>query len=328
MLRELDGRQRRPEFMVAALAFLFASLASEAGVLELVELKPETRFLDSRSLAITPDGRFLYVGGSDTLLFERDLVTGEISFVDAGERTMSVAIGPDGRSVYSGWLALRVGRLDPRGGRPALVERWTGEMVGLDGSIYANSLVVTPDGAHVYVGTSSSSLIAFERDADNGVLTYARAYYDGAEGILGLGSSAGLAMSPDGAHLYAVTPNYSSSAAVTVFSREGDGGELSVRQSIQHTFGAFAEIRGARSVVVSVDGRHVYVGGLEGVVTFGRDPLVGSLDLHGVVGSSTTALATSADDRFLYAVGDGRIDSFSRDLASGSAELGGEPRAR
>jgi len=74
-------------------------------------------------------------------------------------------------------------------------------------------------------------------------------------------------------------------------------------------------------VLVSPDGRHVYVSGTTSIVIFARDATTGRLTLvdvqHDPFGSSTPApLAISPDGEHLY-VGTGDVVVFKRDVASG-----------
>ncbi len=75
----------------------------------------------------------------------------------------------------------------------------TGGINGLGG---AAAVVVAPNGGSVFVaGEVDSALAAFRRDPATGVLSFRAAALDGS-GVDGLASTDGLAISPDGAHVY------------------------------------------------------------------------------------------------------------------------------
>jgi len=105
----------------------------------------------------------------------------------------------------------------------------------VDGLQWPTDLVVSADGAHVYVtGQGDSAVAAFERDTDTGSgtlgeLSFLEAEKDGASGVDGIGGASALALAPDGASLYAA--GYSDDA-VAIFDRitdpnDADFGDLS-----------------------------------------------------------------------------------------------------
>src|SRR5262249_48380931 len=89
-----------------------------------------------------------------------------------------------------------------------------------------NEVLVSPDSRHVYVAAFGGDAVAvFARDTATGYLTYVQHQKRGVGGIQGLGSPFGLAISPDGAYLYAVG---SDSFSVTVFARDTSTGALAL----------------------------------------------------------------------------------------------------
>jgi 6-phosphogluconolactonase (cycloisomerase 2 family) len=155
------------------------------------------------------------------------------------------------------------------------------------GLIGANSVAVS--GKHVYVASNASNAVAvFSRNAKTGELTQVSgvagcvsetgtggACADG-KGLIGANS---VAASPDGEHLY-VASNISN--AVAVFSRDVKTGELTQLSGIggcvseDGTDGDCIDgkaLDGAFAVIVSPDGRHIYVGSsdINAVTVFERD---------------------------------------------------------
>ncbi|MCP5111549.1 MAG: lactonase family protein, partial [bacterium] len=82
-----------------AAAALFPDPAAPR-VLEFVQQQLDTSLLRARALAVSEDGKHVYVGGSKTLIFERDEATGELAFSDATNGADVIAISPDGRNLY------------------------------------------------------------------------------------------------------------------------------------------------------------------------------------------------------------------------------------
>lgn len=160
-----------------------------------------------RGIAMTPDGRFLYVGTGDPLDTTPDWV---IRFAVRGDGTLTrlgrtrigaaggaMAVSPDGRFLYVPCSAshevfgFRIGPggdLTPVAGSPSFAP---------DVPIAA---AMTPDGRHLYVtdggliGSGSHRVSAFDVRAD-GSLTRLADFTAGA-------SPVGVAATPDGRHLY------------------------------------------------------------------------------------------------------------------------------
>ncbi len=157
----------------------------------------------------------------------------------------------------------------------------------------SRAIEVSPDGKNVYVASSRSDAIAiFRRDTRTGALTQSR----GQAGCIanestgacakavGLDGPNSIAISPDGRNLYATSRN---SNAVTVFQRSPKSGWLT---QLPIGFGCISGLPvpvcasgraliGPDVVVISPDGRNVYVGSFFGnaIAVFNRDPASGAL---------------------------------------------------
>ena len=92
----------------------------------------------------------------------------------------------------------------------------------------------------------------------------------------GLDAASSVAVSPDGAHVYAT--GYAGNG-VAVFSRDAANGELDFLQAAVNGADGVSGLSGATSVAVSPDGAHVYVAAYSGndIAIFGRDTDTGSL---------------------------------------------------
>jgi DNA-binding beta-propeller fold protein YncE len=157
----------------------------------------------------------------------------------------------------------------------------------------SHAVAISPDGASLYVAASTSNAIAvFQRDAKTGRLTQpagrsgciaARGSNDCAAG-LGLEHPNSVAVSPDGANVYATSLV---SDAVATFARNTSTGALTqasdgtgcVTGAQAPDCAAGRALDGPDVVTVSPDGHNVYVGSFLGnaVATFARDATTGAL---------------------------------------------------
>ena len=121
---------------------------------------------------------------------------------------------------------------------------------------------------------------------------------DGLTGALGLLQSAttqsirieDLAISPDGANLYAVSR---ADDTLEVFSIDGLG-QLTSVQLLEEGVGSVQGLNGAGALVVSPDGKHVYVGnGVNSIALFLRDPFSGLLSFDSL---TTETVEDTLDD--------------------------------
>ena len=141
---------------------------------------------------------------------------------------------------------------------------------GLDG---AQSVAVSPDGAHVYVGGRRDNAIAiFAKNATG--LTF-QSIVSGGSGLNGV---RGVAVSPDGAHVYSAGFDGN---AVGVFTRNASTGALTLLETK-------TGVASPHGVAVSPDGAHVYVANAvtpSGSVTvFSRNAATGALSLEQTIG--------------------------------------------
>ena len=136
----------------------------------------------------------------------------------------------------------------------------------------ANAVAVSPDDDDVYVTSlTSNSLTSFTRTAGTGVLTQKTGTSACAVNVLAIGCSLaraldapeGLTVSPDGANVYAAGFR---PGALDSFNRDTGSGAVIQKGARAGCAVAYSTptcalgrgLRGASSVVVSPDGRHVY----------------------------------------------------------------------
>jgi 6-phosphogluconolactonase (cycloisomerase 2 family) len=339
------------------------------------------------AVALSPDGTSAYVAadGSDSVaVFSRNTSTGALTQLSGTAGCVSesgtagtcvngnalsnangVAVSPDGTSVYvtariSDSVAVfsrdtSTGELSQLSGTAGCVsESGTGgtcvDGKALDG---AEGVVVSPDGAYVYVGSVvSDAVAAFSRDPATGELsqlsgTAGCVSNTGTSGTCATGRFLdgvfGLAISPDGANVYAAAAN---SSSVAVFTRDDTTGQLTqpagVNGCISDTGSSGAcfdgaGLAGVNAVAVTADGAHVYSAG-GAVSALIRDPGTGALTQSSSLtscisesGSSGTCqtgraltgptfVAVSPDGSHVYAVAENSdsVVVLSRDPSTGA----------
>lgn len=148
---------------------------------------------------------------------------------------------------------------------------------GVEGLNNPNSVVISPDGRHVYVtGAYSDGVSVFQRNSENGKLTFIEmeSHRDGADD--GLDQPEKIAVSPDGKHLY-ITSSHSNSLAV--FNRDVATGEMSFAGYYDRSPYVFD----ASAAKVTPDGKYVIVTlDINGeIIVYQRDSNSGLLEFAG-----------------------------------------------
>jgi 6-phosphogluconolactonase (cycloisomerase 2 family) len=294
-------------------------------------------------VTVSPDGKNVYATGRNDdalLVFNRDASTGQLTFVELHQdgvngiegldAARTVTISPDGNHVYVTGVednALNVFARDAATGQLTLVETLRDNGDGVDGLAQPQEVTVSPDGNHVYVaGWGDNALSVFSRDTATGALTFVEIQQNGTDGVDGLSGAISVTVSPDGAHVYA-TGWWND--GVAVFGRDVATGELSFIEMIRNRVDA-PELDTARSVVVTPNGKYVYVAARrdDSLVAFRRDTSTGCLTF--LVAQSyndsqpdslegPTSATVSPDGRHVYttAADDDALSVFRRDPETG-----------
>jgi 6-phosphogluconolactonase (cycloisomerase 2 family) len=226
-----------------------------------------------RGLAISPDGAHAYVTGAadDAIaVFSRNSVTGQLTFIEAIfdgqngvsglEGVSSLTLSPDGSHVYTGASiddALVAFQRNPLTGHLTFMQAFRDNQGGVDGLDGVQSLIVSPDGAHLYaLGNEEDAVVVFSRNAVTGALTFADTIWNLEGDIDRLDAPVDIAITPDGNYAYVAAYN---SSAVNVFTRDAATGQL--------TFTGFAKngqndevdgLGGVRAISFSPEGSYVY----------------------------------------------------------------------
>ncbi|MHC4874970.1 MAG: beta-propeller fold lactonase family protein [Planctomycetota bacterium] len=249
---------------------------------------------EARSIALSPDGQHVYITGrlDDALgVFSRNATTGELTFVEFERNgvggvsglndAFDVVVSPDGNHVYV------VGQQNPE---VAVFSRDTvsGALTYLSSTSYnggaevptavgASGVVVSPDGDNVYITEGiGQAVVAFDRDASTGALTFLEAQINGMGGVTDLAPATDLVTTSDGQFIYVTSTD---SDAVVVFSRNAGTGLLTfVESQVDGMAGVVNMDRPVRAAL-SPNEDHLYVTASNGdaVIQFSRNPATGQL---------------------------------------------------
>lgn len=258
-----------------------------------------------RAVTVSPDGDNVYVAAGGTpgfvVVFSRDAFSGELAFEQSLER-----------------------------GQPDPVDT---EVRGIGN---ASAVVVSPDGQQVFVaGRADDAVAVFNRNvAQDGRLSFESHHVDGQGGVSGIAAATSLAISADGAQLYAAGHD---SAAIAMFERSGN--DIAFVEALVSGSGNVQGLNEVETIRLSPDNAFVYAVSTGtsdpddvtpgNLVVFRRSPAgdeqPGRLQFeeikrNGVAGTTglwgASGLAVSHDNAHVYVVArfDQAISTFARDL--------------
>lgn len=293
-------------------------------------------------ISVSPDGTTVYTAAfeeNEVSAYAVDPSTGRLSLIDLEKQgvagvtgltlVVDVAVSPDGAHVYAtAFNQLVAFARDPGTGTLSFLQNLTQGSSGVDGLAGATALALSPDGTRLYVAATEHSLATYARNPASGLLTHVETRRDGVGGVDGLRGARDVAVSGDGTRVYVAA---SVDGAVSVFAPNSGTGGLDYIEA-QFNGGGVLGLTGAFNVVASVDGEHVYVGGLgEGrVAIFERDTNTGGLAFVTAINrDEARSLALSPDGAHLYIAASlySSIPIFARDEATGLLTDVGSSRA-
>jgi DNA-binding beta-propeller fold protein YncE len=240
------------------------------------------------AVAVSPDGRNVYLGGVGGAVFARNPVTGALSLLQPGvPYGRDVVVSPDGKNVYTPGSAYArdpaSGALTPLGPLPV-------------GGGLGNAVAISPDGRNVYTSDGlSRKAYSFVRDPATGELTqlqdksgcllpYWQRHHPARVGtpnictaVRGLYRAHAITVSPDGTSVYVA-----GLFAIAVLQRDPQTGDLSQRAGAA----GIAELGHVHSLASTPDGTTLYAAGRysSSVSVFSRDPGTGALTAAGSAG--------------------------------------------
>ncbi len=225
-------------------------------------------------LAFTSDGnRFYTAGYGDNALGVWDNSGSSAVFVQALRNNTlgnsgfngiaALALSPDDAFLYAVSSldnALMTLRVETDGTLTQLQDlRDDGVIQGLAGAV---DVLVSPDGAHVYVlGRTLGSVAVFERDTASGTLRFQSVLRNGLNGVQGMGLPDAMTISADGDQLYVVSK---ASNALVVLDRGNDSqvagyGDLGYLASYVSGANGVVDMLGPQAVWADAGNRYVYV---------------------------------------------------------------------
>jgi 6-phosphogluconolactonase (cycloisomerase 2 family) len=258
--------------------------------------------------------------------------------VDGLNLAQDVALSPNGGQLYvagQGDDAVAVFLRSSSTGELTFNEVQRDGSFGVEGLDGVGSVLMTPDGDHVYAaGFFEPAVASFAFDAFDHGLDYLTRVLQEPYPIPFLALiHLDLAVLPDSTQLLV---SNSFEGTLSVFDRNFSSGALTLDSTLRDGSGVRA-MRGAQSVVASPDGKHVYAMGSEGslISAFARDAVSGVLSLlstSGFYGEDPHAnvptyrrAAMSPDGLSLYEARfrDDAIVSYRRDAATGALTAAG-----
>jgi DNA-binding beta-propeller fold protein YncE len=326
------------------LALALTLLAAPTRASDILEFLQAADPLDAHAIggvAVSPDGKHVYGFDIDgfVYLFDRSATDGTLTVVDRyiydpngyAHRSCEYAhggISPDGKHVYMTCY----GSDDERAANDFALsvfsrDATTGVLTPVEGhGSFENDLeapwhiAFSPDGLRLYVACHGGSMSVWDRDAGTGALTAVSSTPNP-----NFARYAGVAVSPDGLHVYATT-EYSFLDAF-----DATPGGLSLITSYEEGVDGYTGIDGGVQAVMSQDGKFLYVAAsyLGAVGVFSRDATTGDLtfvqsDDAGSGGSDIhQGVAITPDGRFILNSNSANTELrlYARDASTGMVTL-------
>jgi 6-phosphogluconolactonase (cycloisomerase 2 family) len=203
---------------------------------------------------------------------------------------------------------------------------------GVDGLNACRSVALSADGSSLYAaGYGDNAIACFSRDAQTGALLFKGQYRNGVGGVSGLAGVDSIALSPDGALLYAT--GYTDNSIVA-FTRDTGTGALFFIGCVKNGEQGVDGLAGARGLCVSPDGRHLYCTGYStgtllafeiaassGALTLLQCLRDGEGDITALEGACSVTAAPDGSQIFVASYNDDSLLVLNRDPSTGLLSL-------
>jgi len=297
-----------------------------------------------RGVDVSNDNKNVYItsyNDDSLLVFTRNPLSGSLYFIQVVKNNSNGVIGldgadgvtvtPDGKSVYVAGYAddsLAVFSRDLSTGEVLFFQDFKNGKDGINCLDGASRIAVSSDGGSVYItGFKDNSVAVFTRDTITGELTYLNGIKNGSNGLEDFIGPKGITVSLDGKNVYVAC--YSSDS-LAVFNRNTTTGEILFSALFKNGESSVEGLNGASNVIVSSDGKNVYVSSYydSSLVIFNRNISTGELSyntfvkdgVNGIDGlGSARTVIESPDSHNIYVAGgtDDSIAIFSRNIENG-----------
>jgi len=242
---------------------------------------------------VSPDNLHVYATGkaeNSLVCFSRDVITGQLTMegkyqdnssnIDGLEGAFLMDFTPDGNYLYvvgQNENAIAVFSRNVVDGSLTFEQVIRNNQNGNNNMNFPVNVKVSPDSRHVVVTSYADNAVTwFNRNLNNGNLTYAGSLSD--EEVVGnvLQGASGLSISNDGKSVYIAS---SDGGSVEVFSRNQNTGNLTFEYSFNETQNNITGLTGTVDISVSADDEQVYATGTgsDALVIFNRNTTNGEL---------------------------------------------------
>ncbi|NJO16144.1 MAG: beta-propeller fold lactonase family protein [Thioploca sp.] len=265
------------------------------------------------AVLVSPDNKHVYVASffdNAVVVFTRDQTTGKLTLVEIQQDGSSggdglaganaLAMSADNSRLYvtaANDNALTVFARNVNSGGLTFLNK---QQQGLSTPTH---VAVSRDNIFIYV-TNSNSVSRFTRNPNQGEIAYVDTLGSGVDGVADLNGAQSITISPDNNQAYIVS---SDNSALLAFNKDVSG-QLAFLQTYRNGDSGINGLGGASAVVVSPDGRLVYVAGMnnKAIAIFNRDATTGLLSFNNLVQNSSSldgvkAVIISPDGNHIYA---------------------------
>lgn len=258
----------------------------------------------TQPVAFSPDGKNFYVGAYDGFTWytvdvpnntaalggwlqdasgDGDPIEGDGSGGAGVSDGHGVIVSPDGKHIYyaagAGEHSVTLYNRDVTTGAPTYVSIIRDGDMGISNLKYPYGVAMDSNGDNLYVACKDwdgNSVVWFDRNSTDGSLTYNSKLVDGVGGIEGLGNASHVTVSPDNKNVYVVGFG---DDAVSWYTRDLMNGDLTQAGYIVDGTSGVNSMMDPYWVIVSSDGKHVYVSSQAdaSITIFDRDLANGTL---------------------------------------------------